>query len=143
MPVRVDKFLISKVFDLKVWHSSPRFPFWSGNKCKVRMLENFCKLKQSQWEIQNINGRSERTYEDNGMLYFFSKIYKNSKLQDWEERIFTLNHILPWLWYTVEFLTPCKLYRECFKCLPQILFLTILFSRTSKSLSMGVFVDGS
>jgi len=27
MPVRVDMFLISKVLDLRVWHSSPRIPF--------------------------------------------------------------------------------------------------------------------
>ena len=37
-----------------------------------------------------------------------------------------------------------QLYKEnVLNVLPQIFFLTILFSRTSKSLSMGVFVDGS
>ena len=71
MPVRVDKFLIFKVFDLRVWHSSPRTPFWSGNKCKVNKLDNFCKLKQPQWDIQKINEWSESAYEDKGMLIFF------------------------------------------------------------------------
>ena len=43
-----------------------------------------------------------------------------------------------------EFLQhPADMKKMFYNVLPQIFFLTILFSRMSKSLSMGVFVDGS
>jgi hypothetical protein len=46
-----DKFLIFKIFDLRVWHSSPRIPFWPFNKYKVCMLKELF--------LQNQNSLSE------------------------------------------------------------------------------------
>jgi len=47
-----------QVFNFQsLWSKSMAFissPFWSDNKYNVRMLENFCKLKQPQWNIQKI-----------------------------------------------------------------------------------------
>jgi len=42
-----DKFLIFKIFDLRVWHSSPRIRFWPYNKCKVGMLKELFLQNQN------------------------------------------------------------------------------------------------
>jgi len=74
-----------------------------------------------------------------GMLTFFQKYTKTPS--DRIEKKGSLLLTIHFPDYSTQWiLTPYK-YKE--NVLPQILFLTILFSRTSKSLSMGVFVDGS
>ena len=95
------------------------------------MLENFLQIKTAcdLREPMRIKG----------MLTFFQKYTKTPS-----DRIMKKGSLLLTMYFphysTQWILTPCK-YKE--NVLPQILFLTILFSRTSKSLSMGVFVDGS
>ena len=142
MPVRVDKFLIFKVFDLRVWHSSPRISFWLGNKCKVRLHKNFYKLKQPQWDIQKINERSERTYEDKGMLNFFSKKYTKTP----SDRIEKKGPLLLTIYFPDygNFDKLCRYKENTLQCFNPRYFSKPSFSRgREKSLSMGVFVDGS
>jgi len=74
-----------------------------------------------------------------GMLNFFQKYTKTPS-----ERIKKKGSLLLTIYFT-DYSTQWILthYRYEENVLPQILFLTILFSRTSKSLSMAEFVDVS
>ena len=139
------KILISKVFDLRVWHFPSRILFWSGNKCKVSMLENFCKIKQPQWDIyKRLWVIWENLWGSKGILLSFKKNIQTTPSDRIEKKgSLLLTIYLPDYGTQWNFLTPCNYKENALKCLPHILFLTIIFSRTSKSLSMGVFVDGS
>ena len=78
-----------------------------------------------------------------GMLTFFQKYTKTPSDRIKKKGSLLLTIYFPDYSTQWIFKYPAVLKRIFQNVLPQKLFLTILFSRTSKSLSMGVFVDGS
>jgi len=78
------------------------------------------------------------------MLIFFQKYTKtpNDRIEK-KKRSLLLTIYFPDYGTMWIFTTPCRYEENALQCFNPRYFLTILFSRTSKSLSVGVFVDGS